>query len=77
MKNALIYRKRMKKIIEEIPGDKLPEALDFLEYIKAKGEWEATWEILQDREFIEGTRKGKEDIREGRWKKWEELRRDV
>lgn len=65
MESASISRGRIREVIEEIPGQKLPEVLD-LEYIKDRKEWETTWEILQDKKFLEGIKRGKKNISERR-----------
>ena len=72
-----LYRGRLREIVEEIPSERLSEVLDFLEYIKDREEWEATWEVIRDKKFLEGVQRGKRDIEEGRWRRWEEIRRDV
>ena len=72
-----LYRGRLREIIEEIPSERLSGVLDFLEYIKDREEWEATWEVIRDKKFLEGVQRGKRDIEEGRWRRWEEIRRDV
>lgn len=77
MKNTIFYKEKLRHLVDEIPQDRLALALDFLEYIKDREEWEATNEILNDTEMMKGILKGKDDIKKGRWKKWTEIKRNV
>ena len=40
-------------------------------------ELEATKEILKNEDFLESIMRGDEDFKEGRFKKWSEVREDV
>ena len=53
------------------------EAADFISYLKAKEEIEATKEIIMDKDFLNSIMKGDEDFKAGRFKKWSEVREDV
>ncbi|MBI3813130.1 MAG: hypothetical protein HY279_01505 [Nitrospinae bacterium] len=53
------------------------EVADFISYLKAKEEIEATKEILNDKDFLNSIMRGDEDFRAGRFKKWSEVREDV
>jgi hypothetical protein len=53
------------------------EVGDFITYLKVKEEFEATKEIVRDKDFLESIMKGDEDFRAGRYKKWVEVREDV
>ena len=50
---------------------------DFVAYLKAKEEIEATKEILSDKDFLKSIMEGDEDFRSGRVKKWSEVKEDV
>ena len=53
------------------------EVVDFVSYLKAKKELEATKEIIKDKDFLESIMKGDEDFKIGHFKKWSEVRKDV
>jgi len=53
------------------------EVVDFVFYLKAKEELEATKEIIKDKDFLESIMKGDEDFKIGHFKKWSEVRKDV
>lgn len=53
------------------------EAADFISYLKAKEEIEATKEILSDKNFLNSIMRGDEDFKTGRFKKWSEVREYV
>ena len=53
------------------------EVADFVSYLRIREELEATKEILEDNDFLEGILRGEEDIRQGRVDKWSEVKSDV
>ena len=53
------------------------EVVDFIAYLKVKEELEVTKDIIKDKDFLKSIMKGDEDFREGRIKKWAEVREDV
>lgn len=53
------------------------EVADFISYLKAKEELEATKEIIKDKDFLESIMKGDEDFKIGHFKKWSEVRENV
>ena len=50
------------------------EVVDFISYLKAKEELEATKEIIKDKDFLESIMKGDEDFKIGHFKKWSKVR---
>jgi hypothetical protein len=62
---------------EKLSKKRKKEVADFITYLKAKEELEATKEILKDEDFIKSIMKGDEDFKAGRYKKWSEVREDV
>ena len=50
---------------------------DFIAYLKAKEELEATKEIIGDKDFLHNIMRGDEDFKAGRVKKRSEVREDV
>ncbi|MFV1950332.1 MAG: hypothetical protein ACC630_00010 [Nitrospinota bacterium] len=53
------------------------EVADFIAYLKAKEELEATKDVIRDKDFLKSIMKGDEDFKAGRFKKWSEVKEDV
>lgn len=76
-KTASIKEERVFADFERLSKERKKEVTDFVAYLKAKEELEATKEILQDKDFLSSIMRGDEDFRAGRFKKWSEVREDV
>ena len=63
--------------IARLPGKRLREVIDFMEYLEKKESAEATGEILADKQLLEGIKKGVEDLKAGRCKSWRSVRKNV
>ena len=68
---------RAKKLLDHLSEDKTKVAVSFLEFLEEKECWEATKEILSDREFMASIRRGKADIAKGRVRPWREVTKNV
>lgn len=62
---------------EKLSKKRKQEVADFIAYLKAKEELEATKEIIKDKDFLSSIMKGDEDFKAGWFKKWSEVREDV
>jgi hypothetical protein len=62
---------------EKLSKKRKKEVADFIAYLKVKEELEATKEIIRDKDFLDSIMRGDEDFRAGRYKKWDEVRKDV
>ena len=62
---------------EKLSKKRKKEVADFVAYLKAKEELEATKEIIRDKDFLASIMRGDEDFRVGRVKKWSEVKEDV
>ena len=62
---------------EKLSKKRNKEVADFIAYLKAKEELEATKEIIGDKDFLQSIMRGDEDFKAGRVKKWSEVREDV
>ncbi|MBU4319861.1 MAG: hypothetical protein L6246_09625 [Thermodesulfovibrionales bacterium] len=62
---------------EKLSKNRKKEVADFIAYLKAKEEIEATKEILKDKDFLNSIMRGDEDFKAGRVKRWSEVREDV
>lgn len=76
-KTASIKEERVFADFERLSKERKKEVADFVAYLKAKEELEATKEILQDKDFLSSIMRGDEDFRAGRFKKWSEVREGV
>ena len=78
MGKSIINYKTITKELEVLPQDKIKEVMDFIDYLKTKQEeLEVTREILNDRDFLESIKRGKSDIKAGRFKDWNDVRENV
>jgi hypothetical protein len=76
-KARMIDEERVLTDFERLSKKRKKEVADFISYLKAKEELEATKEIINDKDFLKGIMQGDEDFRVGRVKKWSEVREDV
>lgn len=76
-KTASIKEEKVFADLERLSKERKKEVTDFVAYLKAREELEATKEILQDKDFFSSIMRGDEDFRAGRFKKWSEVREDV
>jgi len=62
---------------EKLSKKRKKEVADFISYLKAKEELEATKEIIRDKDFLKSIMRGDEDFKAGRIKKWSEVKENV
>ena len=75
--STIELRRRAKKAIDELSGDRLKFVNDFLTYVKERQSEEATRELLQIPGFRESFRRGEKDLKLGKTTNWRKVRRDV
>ena len=66
--------------LNELSEEKLKVALDFIEYLKNREEWESTWEILGNKKMMEEIKIADDDWEKGQRRNfisWEKLKRNV
>ncbi len=68
---------RAKGLLDHLSEDKARVAISFLEFLEEKDCWEATKEILRDKELVASIRRGKTDIAKGRVRPWREIKKNV
>ena len=73
----MVNEKEIFSEYEKLSKKRKKEVADFITYLKAKEELEATKEILKDEDFLKSIMKGDEDFKAGRYKKWSKVREDV
>lgn len=76
-KATIIKEDRIFTDFEKLSKNRKKEVADFIAYLKAKEEIEATKEILKDKDFLNSIMRGDEDFKAGRVKRWAEVREDV
>lgn len=79
-RTAASFRRKVSAVIKELSKERLKVALDFLEYLKEKEEFEATWEIMNDSETMAAIQKAEEDWKSGKMDQFvpiEEVKRRV
>lgn len=76
-KTATIKEEKILADFEKLSKKRKKEVADFVAYLKAKEELEATKEIIRDKDFLASIMRGDEDFRMGRVKKWSEVKEDV
>ena len=76
-KATIIKEERIFTDFEKLSKNRKKEVADFIAYLKAKEELEATKEILRDKDFLNSIMRGDEDFKTGRVKRWAEVREDV
>lgn len=76
-KTITIDEERVLSDFEKLSKKRKKEVADFIAYLKAKEELEATKEILRDKDFLRSIIKGDEDFKAGRFKKWSEVKENV
>jgi len=75
--NKTKVKEKAKRLIDNLTIDKAKLILNLIEYLNEKEEWEATKEILSDREMMENIRKSEEDLKAGRMNEfipWDEVK---
>jgi hypothetical protein len=66
-------KSKAKKIVDHLSEDKATVAVSFLEFLEDRECWEASREILEDKELMASIKRGKEDIAKGRMRPWREI----
>ena len=80
MDEVVEYQRRVMEKIKALSLERLKVVLDFIEYLEEKEEWEATLEVLKDKETMENIKAADEAWEARRMEEfmpWEKVRRDV
>ena len=80
MDEVVEYQRRVVEKIKALSLERLKVVLDFIGYLEEKEEWEATLEVLKDKETMEHIKAADEAWEAGRMEEfmpWEQVRRDV
>ena len=65
------------ELVEQLSAEKLQAVIDYLTDLQDKEEWEATYELAGDPEIAKGLERAKADVKAGRLKRWDDVRRDL
>jgi len=76
-KTATIKEGKIFADFEKLSKKRKKEVADFVAYLKAKEELEATKEVLRDKDFLNSIMRGDEDFKAGRFKRWSEVKENV
>jgi aminopeptidase N len=76
-KTATIKEEKFFADFERLSKKRKKEVADFIAYLKAKEELEATKEVLRDKDFLNSIMRGDEDFKAGRFKRWAEVKENV
>jgi hypothetical protein len=76
-KTALNNEDQILSNLEKLSGKSKKEVADFIAFLRAKEEITATKEIISDADFLKSIMKGDEDFKQGRFKKWSEVKENV
>ena len=65
------------ELIKQLSAEKLKAVIDYLSYLQDKEAWEATQELMGDPEIAKSIKRAEADVKAGRLKRWDDIRRDV
>jgi phosphoketolase len=76
-KALIVNEERVFTDFEKLSKKSKKEVADFIAFLRAKEELEATKEIISDTDFLKSIMRGDEDFKARRFRKWSEVREDV
>lgn len=65
-------KQRAKSLIDELPDEAVE---NFVRFVQQLQEWEATREIIEDKEFSTAIKQGLRDVKAGRTVEWRKIKR--
>ncbi len=71
------YKNKVAEGLRQLTPRQVKEVFDFMTYLRIKEEWEATQEVLSDKDLLKSIQRAERDVKAGRVKAWEEIREDV
>lgn len=75
--NPTKIKDRLESLIAALPSKKLQQLLDFAEYLKAREDWAATRELIEDPEMSTEVEEGRAQAARGEGRSWREIRTRV
>lgn len=70
-------KKLAKKLLEDLPEEKIKETVTFMKFLQEKEELEATEEILRDKRLLTKWRKAKKEVEQKKTKSWEKVKKKL
>lgn len=65
------------KLLDDLPEEKLKQTITFMKFLQQKEEWEATEEILSDKELKAAWEKGKKEVENRKTEDWVSVKKRV
>ena len=76
MRKAELERQMVEQA-EQLSAEQLETVIDYMTKLREQKEWEATRELEGDPEIAKSLERAEADVKAGRLKSWDEVRRDV
>lgn len=73
----IAIKKKVKEAVETLSDKKARVALDFINYLREREEWEATAELLSDKKLLMDYKAARVEIKKGTTVKWKNIKRNV
>ena len=73
----IAIKKQAKEAIEALSDKKARVALDFINYLMEREEWEATAELISDEKLLMDYKTARKEIKKGTTIKWKNIKRNV
>ena len=73
----IAIKKKVKEAVETLSDKKARVALDFINYLMEREEWEATDELLSDKKLLMDYKAARVEIKKGTTVKWKNIKRNV
>ena len=73
----ITIRKKVKEAIKTLSEERARVALDFINYLGEREEWEATGELLSDKKLLMDYKAAKEQIKKGNTVKWNAIKKNI
>lgn len=74
---GIAAKKKAKEAIETLSDKKALVVLDFINYLSEREEWEATDELLSDKDLLMEYKAAREEIKKGNTVRWKSIKRNV
>ena len=68
---------RLEAVLSNLSPQKLEQVADFAEHLCSRVEWEATLELLNDPGMRNDVEAGREQIRRGETRSWQDIKKNV
>jgi plastocyanin len=73
----IAVKEKAKEAIETLSDKKARVALDFIDYLREREDWEATYELISDKKLLMDYKAAKVEIKKGDTVRWKAIKRNV